>query len=267
MRGLLQLYVQQFKTTFASQIQYRAALVIWLISDILEPVIYLVVWSVVAQSQGGSVGGFTAPAFAAYYIILMLVNHATYTWIMYEFEYRVRQGGLSFLLLRPVHPIHADISDNLSAKLITSPGLLLVALILSGLFHPSWHPAVWSLAAAVPALALAFIIRFLIEWSLALCAFWTTRVGALNQAYFVGMLFLSGQMAPIALLPGWVQTVTALLPFRWMISFPLQLILGQLSPAEAWAGFGAQAIWALLALAIVRFGWRAGVRTYSAVGG
>ncbi len=267
MRGLIQLYVQQFKTTFASQVQYRASLVIWLISDILEPVIYLVIWSVVANSRGGDVGGYSAGAFAAYYIVLMLVNHATYTWIMYEFEYRVRQGGLSFLLLRPVHPIHADIADNLSAKLITSPGLLVVAWILTLLFHPDWHISAWSLAAAVPALALAFVLRFLIEWALALCAFWTTRVGALNQTYFVGMLFLSGQMAPITLLPGWLQTITAVLPFRWMVSFPVELILGQLTPSQVWSGLGAQAIWAGLAVLIVRFGWRAGVRTYSAVGG
>ena len=49
----------------------------------------------------------------------MLVNHVTFTWIMWEYDYRVRQGTLSFALLRPVHPIHADIADNVSFKLIT----------------------------------------------------------------------------------------------------------------------------------------------------
>ena len=125
-RGLVEVYVQQFKTTLASQLQYRAALVIWLIGHVLEPLIYLVVWSVVSASSGGSVGGFTTGDFAAYFILLMLVNHVTYTWIMYEYEYRVRQGALSFALLRPVHPIHADIADNVSSKLITLPGMLLI---------------------------------------------------------------------------------------------------------------------------------------------
>ena len=52
------LYRAQFKTTIAEQFQYRGALVIWLIGLILEPVIYLSVWSTVARSQGGSVDGF-----------------------------------------------------------------------------------------------------------------------------------------------------------------------------------------------------------------
>jgi hypothetical protein len=118
MRGLAGIYAQQFKVTMASFIQYRAALVIWLIGHVLEPLIYLVVWSTVSRSAGGSVGGFTAADFAAYFIVLMIVNHMTYTWIMYEYEYRVRQGTLSFDLLRPVHPIHSDIADN-SPQLIT----------------------------------------------------------------------------------------------------------------------------------------------------
>ena len=116
MNGLVDLYIQQFRTSFASVLQYRASLVIWLIGHVLEPLIYLVVWSVVSHSSGGSVGGFTAREFAAYFIVLMLVNHASYTWIMYEYEYRVRHGTLSFALLRPVHPIHSDIADNVTDR-------------------------------------------------------------------------------------------------------------------------------------------------------
>ena len=95
MRSLLEVYVQQFKTTLASQVQYRAALAIWMISHVLEPVIYLVVWSTVARASGGRVGSFTTGDFVAYFIVLMLVNHATFTWIMFEYDYRIREGLLS----------------------------------------------------------------------------------------------------------------------------------------------------------------------------
>jgi ABC-2 type transport system permease protein len=266
MSGLLDLYLQQFKATLASQLQYRAALVIWLIGHVLEPLIYLVIWSVVSTSTSSNIGGFTTGDFAAYFILLMLVNHVTYTWIMYEYEYRVRHGSLSFALLRPVHPIHSDVADNVSSKLITLPGMLVVALGLVLLFQPTFHFVPWAVLASIPALILALLLRFVVEWTLALAAFWTTRVSAINQMYFVAVLFLAGQVAPVSLLPYAVRVAATILPFYWMIGFPVELLLGRLTPAQAWAGLGAQAVWLVIGLALGRIIWRAGLRVYSAVG-
>ncbi len=266
LRALQRLYSQQFKTTFASMLQYRASLFIWMISSVLEPLIYLIVWSTVSNGSGGSVGGYTAGGFAAYYIAFMLVNQVTYTWIMWEYEYRIRQGSLSFALLKPVHPIHSDISDNLSSKLITLPILLVIGVLLALIFKPVASITWWAVLAFIPALLLAFLVRFLLEWTLALAAFWTTRVSAINQVYFVLMLFLAGQIAPLTLFPHWIQIVADILPFRWMLGFPVELVLGRLTPAQALQGLAAQAVWVVLSLIAIRVVWRAGVRVYSAVG-
>jgi len=113
---------------------------------------------------------------------------------------------------------------------------------------------------------LAFLLRFLLEWTLAQAAFWTTRVSAINQSYFVMMLFLSGQVAPLALFPPWLQVAASILPFRWTLGFPVELLLGRLTPAEALMGLGVQAAWVALAYVLMRIVWRAGIRLYSAVG-
>ncbi|HTP59967.1 MAG TPA: ABC-2 family transporter protein [Spirochaetia bacterium] len=264
--GLRDVYRQQFRTTFASFVQYRASIFIWTIDRILEPLIYLVVWSAVARARGGNVGGFDSGQFASYFIVMMLVTQATYTWVMYEYEYKIRHGSLSFALLRPIHPIHTDLVDNISSKIITLPLMLVAAAVLVVLFKPSFSPPLWAVALFVPALILAFAVKFVVEWTLALSAFWTTRVSAVNQGYFVAALFLSGQMAPLTLLPRVLQVAASLLPFRWMISFPVELLLGRLDMTQAMAGLGAQAAWLALGLVLLRTVWRAGVRVYSAVG-
>ncbi len=266
MRDLLALYVQQFKTTFASMLQYRASLFIWMIGQVLEPLIYLVVWTTVSASRGGSVGDFTAGQFAAYYIVFMLVNQMTYTWIMWEYEYRIREGLLSPALLRPVHPIHADIADNVSSKLVTLPVMLLIAAGLALVFKPQASLQWWAILAFIPAIVLAFLVRFLVEWTLAQAAFWTTRVSAINQVYFVLILVLSGQLAPLSLFPRAIQILAEVLPFNWMIGFPVELVLGRLTPTQALTGIGAQAAWLLISLFLLRAIWRAGIRVYSAVG-
>jgi ABC-2 type transport system permease protein len=265
-KPLAQLYVQQFKTTLATMFQYRASLLIWTIGQVLEPLVYLIVWSVVANSSGGSVADYTTADFAAYFIVLMLVNQVTYTWIMYEFEYRVREGILSVALLKPVHPIHSDIADNISSKIITLPIMIVIAIIFVFAFHASVAPPPWAILVFIPVLLLAFLVRFVLEWTLAQAAFWTTRVSAINQSYFVAFLFLSGQIAPLTLLPHPVQILSLLLPFRWLISFPVELLLGRLTMMQALIGLGAQCGWLIASLILLRMVWRAGVKAYTAVG-
>jgi len=266
MRAWFEIYRAQFKTVFAVQLQYRAAMVIWLISTVLEPVVYLVVWSTVARARGGSVGGFTLGDFAAYYIALMVVNHLTFTWHMWEYDYRIRQGDLSPMLLRPLHPVHTDIAENLSYKALT---LTVVVPATAGLvlaFRPALHPPLWALVALGPALLLAFAVRFTVGWIVALAAFWTTRINAINQVYFVAMLFFSGQLAPLALLPEPIRWAGTLLPFRWMAAFPVELLLGRLRPGEAVVGLAVQGVWVGVSLVVARAVWRAGIRRYTAVG-
>lgn len=266
MRALLDLYVTSFTTMLAVQLQYRVAMVIWQIGTVLEPVVYLVVWATVARASGGQVGGYGVADFAAYYIVLMLVNHATFTWIMYEMEYRVRQGAFSPLLLKPVHPIHRDVADNVAHKILALAVLAPATLGLALAFRPTWRPEPWALALFVPSLLLAGALRFLVEWTLALATFWTTRVAAVNQLYFVVLLFFSGQMAPLALFPAPVRALAAVLPFRWMVAFPVELFLGRTPAGAAALGLAAQMAW--LALASLGFAlvWRAGTRRYAAVG-
>jgi ABC-2 type transport system permease protein len=266
MKALFELYIQQFKTTFATMVAYRASLLIWMIGQVLEPLVYLIVWSLVSSANGGTVGSYATNQFAAYFLLLMLVNQVTYTWIMYEFEYRIREGVFSFALLKPVHPIHADIADNISSKLITTPFMVLVAAALTAVFHPSISPAPWAIVLFFPVLLLAFATRFLLEWTLAQSAFWTTRVGAVNQIYFVVMLFLSGQFAPLTLFPFPIQVASYVLPFRWLISFPIELISGRLTLNEALIGLGAQVAWLVVSFVLFRIVWQAGVKIYSAVG-
>ncbi|HXF61287.1 MAG TPA: ABC-2 family transporter protein [Caldilineaceae bacterium] len=266
MAAYAEIYWVQLKTQLAVQFQYRVAMLIWLIGMVIEPVMYLAVWSTVARYQGGEVGGFTAADFVAYYLLMMLVNHATFTWIMWEYEYRVRDGTLSALLLRPIHPIHGDIADNLAYKALTLTVLLPLALLLAWLFRASSQWQWWSLALFLPAVALAGAMRMLAEWTLAMAAFWTTRVNAINQVYFVALYFFSGWIAPLDLFPQFVQQAAYLLPFRWIIYFPIELGLGRLSPQQALAGLAAQVIWIGLLLLLLKLIWRAGVKRFSAVG-
>lgn len=58
-RGFARIYSALFRISILGQIQYRASGIIWMLGSILEPIIFLMVWSAVADSQGGEVRGLT----------------------------------------------------------------------------------------------------------------------------------------------------------------------------------------------------------------
>ena len=266
MKAFTDIYATLTRTTFAVMLQYRAEMVIWLIGLVLQPVIYLVVWIAVADAGGGEVGGYDKGDFAAYFIAMLVVNHLTFTWIMFEFEFRVRSRAFSPLLLQPLHPIHHDIVDNFSYKVMTAILVLPVAALLGWAFTPRFNTETWMGVAFVPALGLSFLMRFFFEWCLALAAFWTTRTAAINQIYFALQLFMAGRMAPLDMMPDWLRTMAEWSPFPWMVAFPVELVIGKLDQQETIEGLGMQALWLAISFAVLHLVWRLGAKRYSAVG-
>ena len=115
---------------------------------------------------------------------MMMVNHATFSWIMWEYDYRIRSGDFSMVLLKPIHPIHSDIADNLGMKVLTLIVFLPAVGVLIWFFQPTWTFVGWAVTATVPALIFAFLMRFFLEWGLAMSAFLTAHTGAVKVAYF-----------------------------------------------------------------------------------
>src|SRR4029077_20281634 len=73
-RSMVDFYLTTMRTQIQTQFQYRAATYMYTLGMIAEPTIYLVVWTTVANSHGGSVDGIDAGQFAAYYIVWTLVR-------------------------------------------------------------------------------------------------------------------------------------------------------------------------------------------------
>ena len=96
---------------------------------------------------------------------------------------------------------------------------------------------------------------------------WATRADALLAVQDALVFLLAGPVAPLVLLPAALQPLAIVLPFRYMVGFPVEVLTGQVSGASLLAGFALQGIWLLVALSLYSVLWRAGLRQYMAVGG
>jgi viologen exporter family transport system permease protein len=267
LRGLLDVYVVNARLAIAGQFQYRVANYFYMLGMVAEPVIYLVVWSTVAEQQGGSVGGYTPGAFAAYYIVWTLVRNINIVFTPYGWEWRIREGELSSKLLQPIFPIVHDLGYFAGWKFVVILLWLPIAAFLSVLFHPQFMPSPLGIVTFAIAIWGAYIIRSLNQSSLGLITFWTTRVGPIFELYIAAELLLSGRLVPLTLMPDWVQHLANLLPFQWTFGFPIEALVGGLSDQQLIGGLAAQLFWIVVGAVFVRFVWRFAIRRYSAVGG
>jgi viologen exporter family transport system permease protein len=267
LRSMAGLYLATMRMAVQEQFQYRLANYFYMLGMVAEPVIYLVVWTTIAEQQGGSVQGLTVGYFAAYYIVWTLVRNMNIVFGAPFWEYRIREGQFSGQLLRPMHPLHYDIAYFAGWKIVVIVLWIPLAFGLSLVFDPTLDPRPLEIAVFAVAIWGAYLIRTMLQESLGMLCFWTTRGAAIFDLYMTTELLLSGRLVPMPLMPDWVQDIARFLPFQYAFFFPIESLVGDLSTMELLRGLGAQVLWILIGLAIFRFAWRHAIKRYSAVGG
>jgi ABC-2 type transport system permease protein len=266
LRSMVDFYLTAMRTHIQAEFQYRVATYMYLIGMVAEPVIYLVVWTTIADSHGGTVQGITAGQFAAYYIVWTLVRNMNIVFTPYGWEWRIREGHFSGLMLRPLHPIHYDLADFAGGKFIWVLLYLPIAVGLALVFHPTFDVSPLEIVVFFFAIWGAYLIRSMALWLLGMITFWTTRGSAIFETYMMVELLMSGRLVPLPLMPDWAESLANWLPFKWTFYFPIQVLVGNMSNASLIGGLGMQALWTAIGSALVFVCWRTTSKHYTAVG-
>ena len=248
---------------FSEYAAYRTEMVFWVIGGTL-PLFMMFLWMELARQQ--TTGSFSAQDFAAYFLLVFLIRHMTPFVPVPELERAIRHGELSSQLLRPLDPYWpmtaSQFMDILHRLPITVP-VVIVGMIWSG----GWRVLAPENA---PLVALALLGAIFLHYNLLYCAglmaFWMERVRGFEGLMWNGYFALGGGLAPIAFYPDFVQTIVTWSPFRYMISFPIELAIGRLTPSEIWLGFGLAAFWLAVSVVLMRLLWHFGLKRYAAAG-
>jgi ABC-2 type transport system permease protein len=264
-RQLLRVYRAVFVAEFQAAAQYRVQSVLWLLFAIIRPVVFLAAWSAAAATQGGRIGTMTISDFAAYYVAVTLVSQLTMSWNAYDFELEIRQGKLSPKLLRPLHPLHYSVVENIVFKVATMPALLPVLVLIAWTFQARFATTWWHVLLFVPSVLLAAALRFMFGWLMATLAFWTTRVHGIMHVYDRLVFLFAGQVAPLSLLGG-LASIAYWLPFGYMLWAPSEILRGGVPIDQALGMIGIQVVWLALSWLGFLWLWQLGLRQFSAVG-
>jgi ABC-2 type transport system permease protein len=263
-RRAIKAYPALLRVGFASAVAYRAEFLIWMFSTNM-PLVMLAIWAAVARS--GPVAGYSQRGFTAYYIVTLLVRLLTGSWVVWEMTMEIRAGTLALRLLRPLNPLLAYSAENLAA--IPMRGLValpvMAILLWLGRAELTKDPLLWALLPL--ALFGAWLLTFLVMAIIGTLGLFFESATSLFEAWLGVSAILSGYLIPIDLFPAGVQRVALVLPFRFLLSFPVELLLGRLSRAHAFELLAAQTGYVALALAATALTWRKGLKRYAAYGG
>lgn len=249
----------------AETVAYRAEFLVWILT-MTQPLIMLGLWTSVARE--GPFHNFSSQRFIAYFLSTLIVRQLTSNWVAWQMMEEVRSGAMAMRLLRPVHPFVAYAASHSAAIPFRSAVALPVAIALlvsSGASSLSTDPA--QLALVVPSLMLAWLSTFAMLFSIGALAFFLTQTMAIANLYFGLFSLLSGYLMPLEFLPRPIAAVAAWLPFRFMLSAPVELLTRSHSRDELVHLLGGQFAWTAVLFAIALTLWRAGVRRFEAVGG
>ncbi len=72
----------------------------------------------------------------------------------------------------------------------------------------------------------AFALQFMIQYTLAMFAFWTEKASSIQEVWFLVYLFLSGAIAPLELFPPAIRTIAFWTPFPYILNFPASILTG-----------------------------------------
>jgi ABC-2 type transport system permease protein len=246
---------------YSYMVEYRAELILWVLAGSL-PIILMGVWIQAAQTGSFSLSPVD---FARYFLAVFIIRQLTIVWVIWEFEREVVEGKLSFKLLQPLDPVWYHITSHIAERVARIPFAVLL-IILFFILYPQafWLPTFTQLVFFTIAALLSFTLRFIIQYTFAMFAFWTERASAIENFWMLFYLFLSGLIAPLEVFPENVRTIVLYTPFPYLINFPASILIG--SPTDLWRGFSMMVGWILLFLGLNRILWRAGLKKYSGMG-
>jgi viologen exporter family transport system permease protein len=262
---VLRAYPMLLRVGFAEVMAYRTEMIIWMLTTTM-PLVNLALWSAVASTV--PVGRFSPRDFTAYFLAVLIVRQLTGSWLVWQLNTEIKTGVLSHRLLKPVHPLIVYSSENLSAiplrALICVP-IAAIALIASG--SRQSHPPLGTLVLCVASLVGAWFINFFTMTLIGALAFFMESSTAVFEIYLVLFMVLAGYLVPLELFPSWLRDAAQVLPFRYSLALPVELIIGLLDPARALSELAVQWAFAAGTAVLALLAWRAGIRRFSAFGG
>lgn len=201
---------------------YKIKLFFYALTGITQFLSYFYLWNAL-YSNKGSYNGFTEGGILTYFVISFFIQSLLPRWIAMEIGWGVKRGEIINVFLRPVgfrtYFMLYAFGDVIFTLMFMGLPIMVIACLSTQLV-----PCANVLLFAIT-LILSYFIAFNLFYLIGLISFITTNIWGIFLTFDLVNLFLSGALLPLRFMPEWLVSIIKLLPFRYIVDFPISIWL------------------------------------------
>ncbi len=227
-----------FKIAFKNSMVYRFSVVFSIIGGVLWVVISMFLWRFLFQGNDEMI------AYMTKYVIISEIIAMFYTRnVSYNIAQRVTSGDFAVDLIRPINLFSMSYQKELArlASDFVLTGIPIIIIFLPLLIQGGFHNVSLTLIAVLAGHLLMLLIDSLLGFS----SFILIEIWPFHRLIGDTIRLVGGSFIPLSMLPGILQDIAYAMPFRFLYSFPLEMLLGSVDSMQILPNFLTLFIWIL----------------------
>lgn len=262
-------YLRIFLLNFQIVIAERARSFVWFLAVLIPPFVLYLYWRGALLSQGGNIAGWTLSTISTYYLMLIVASACLMAHIEENVSREdIQQGELTKFLVKPfsyyILKFFLETPWRILEGFYGFIVLFLFVFFFKNLFIIATDVETLILSAVI--VVLAYILSFTFKMIIGLSAFWFTDVGGFFQLVEAIIFLCSGLLLPLSLLPDMLAKVAYVLPFAYMIYFPIISLQGTQNVGQLMHIILMQLIWIAIMAYLYSVLWKNGIRKFTGIG-
>lgn len=266
----MQKYWSIFKISFEQEFVYRLNFILWRVRNIFQILLTYFLWSTVFANPQTQIFGYDRTKILTYVFGIMIVRALVLSARAMDVSGDIARGDLSNYLLKPMSYFRYWFTRDISSKVLNLIFAAAEFLILFIILKPPFFLQTNTVAifAFFVTIVLAILIYFFLLFIISSIPFWAPEIGWGSHFLVTVVIIeaLSGSLFPINILPPVLQSVVLATPFPYLIYFPVQVYLGQITGVALAGGLMVAVAWTGVLWTILIFVWQKGLKVYQAIG-
>lgn len=261
----LNILKQEYRMSMSYELSHFIKFVFLALGGVITTILFCILW-VAGSNQG--MDSISREYVISYFLLVLLFTRLTTDVSVRITMDSISRGIFSKFLVRPFSYLTEVLGANLGEQTLQT--LFVLPFFIAGvvLFRNDiiFDMTPYTVFLALIAALIASTIKFLASQTYSLLAFSVKENAGLRILYENSIIILSGEMVPYVTLPLYIQPFLQILPFRYMLSFPIEILMGGMRPYDVQFGFIVSGIWILFLFLIYKICYTVNIRKYEAEG-